>query len=76
MTQAGIEPQLAGLPDDVKCAVREGENERYVFFYNFSEQEEIVTLPCRAYDLWNDCGIDSALTLAPRGSTVLAMPPS
>ena len=73
LTQAGVEPMLAGLPDNVKCAVREGENERYVFLYNFCEKEETVTLPCRAFDLWNNCEITSALTLAPRGSTVLAI---
>ncbi|MBR4663802.1 MAG: beta-galactosidase [Lentisphaeria bacterium] len=73
LTEAGVAPMLAGLPDNVKCAVREAENERCVFLYNFSEQEEFVPLPCRAYDLWNGCEITGSLTLAPRGSTVLVM---
>ena len=73
MTEAGVAPMLAGLPDNVKCAVREGENERCVFLYNFGEQEEIVSLPCPAYDLWNDREITGSLTLSPRGSTVLVM---
>ncbi len=71
LTRAGVAPAVAGLPGAVKCAVREGENERYVFLYNFSEREEIVSLPCPAYDLWNGCEITGSLTLAPRGSTVL-----
>ena len=71
LTKAGVQPMFAGLPGNVKCAVRESGNERYVFLYNFSEQEEFVSLPCPAYDLWNDCEVSSGLTLAPRGSTVL-----
>ncbi|MCQ2351993.1 MAG: beta-galactosidase [Victivallaceae bacterium] len=70
LTKAGIAPQLENLPSNVKCAVREGENERYLFLYNFGENEETFPVPA-AYDLWNDRTVDGKLTLAPRGSTVL-----
>ena len=73
LTQAGVRPQLAGLPDNVKCSIREDENEIYIFLYNFGENEESFPMPPGAKALWENQASGKILTLSPRGSTVAVM---
>ena len=73
LTKAGVHPQLPGLPDNVKCSIREDENETYIFLYNFGENEESFPMPPGAEALWENQASGKILTLSPRGSTVAVM---
>ena len=71
--QAGVAPELPGVPEGVQVSVREGAGQRYVLLLNHAAQPREVTLP---RPLRVEVGADrgaalSELTLAPLDVVVL-----
>ncbi len=68
--QGGVKAEITGLPENVKYAVRCGENEEYIFFYNFGENTEKVVLPQEMFNVFDET-LCNEITLTPRASTAL-----
>lgn len=68
--ERGIRSAVPNIPEAVKAAWRYGENKKYLFLGNFSEEPQTVTLPEVMRDMLTGNNVET-LTLGGNGSTVL-----
>ncbi|MFN8371359.1 MAG: beta-galactosidase [Anaerolineae bacterium] len=70
LRQANITPPLT-VPTGVSVQVREGEDQRYLFLMNFSQQSQQISVGAGFHDALIDKPAAEALVLAPYGMAIL-----
>jgi beta-galactosidase len=71
LKDAGVEPKLVGVPDDVEVCERVGRSSRVLILINHAAEVRSVTLPTSMQDVLSGTTKVGGLTLAPHDVVVL-----